>query len=75
MHIVLYSTNCPKCKQLERMLDKVGLSYEICTDIECMVALGMREAPALQVGKTLMNFANAWKWLKEQEKAKNEVAE
>lgn len=59
MHIVLYSTNCPRCKQLERMLDKAGLPYSVCTDVECMVALGMKEAPALQVGGTLMNFTNA----------------
>lgn len=67
MNIVLYSTNCPKCKQLERLLEKVGLEYVVCTDIDAMAALGMREAPYLQVNGKLYHFAAAWKWIKEQE--------
>lgn len=49
------------------MLNKAGIEYEICTDIDCMLALGMRDAPNLQVGGTILNFAEAWKWIKEQE--------
>ena len=65
--VILYSSNCPKCKQLEKMLNIAGIEYEICTDIDCMLALGMRDAPNLQVGGKILNFAEAWKWIKEQE--------
>lgn len=61
MNIVLYSTGCPKCKQLVKMLDKAEIQYEVCTDIDCMVALGMKDAPHLQVNSRLLNFAEAWK--------------
>lgn len=61
MNIVLYSTRCPKCKQLEKMLNKAEIQYEVCTDIDCMVALGFKDAPHLQVGGTILNFAEAWK--------------
>ena len=49
------------------MLNKAGIEYETCTDIDCMLALGMRDAPNLQVGGKILNFAEAWKWIKEQE--------
>ena len=65
--VILYSSNCPKCKQLEKMLNKAGIEYETCTDIDCMLALGMRDAPNLQVGGKILNFAESWKWIKEQE--------
>ena len=67
MDVTLYTIHCPKCKQLERMLDKANLQYEVCTDIDCMAALGIREAPYLQVNGMLMNFTQAWKWVKEQQ--------
>ena len=67
MNIVLYSTNCPKCKQLEKLLDNLHYKYEVCTDVDCMVALGMKSAPNLQVDGKIMDFATAWKWLREQQ--------
>lgn len=75
IHITLYTVDCPKCRQLERLLDKVGLSYDVCKDIDVMAALGMREAPVLQVNGRLLHFAEAWKWVKEQEQNKAKIAE
>lgn len=65
--IVLYTIGCPKCKQLERLLDKNKIKYETCSDINTMNMLGMREVPQLDVNGTLMNFAQAWNWAKQQE--------
>lgn len=75
IHIILYTVDCPKCKQLERLLDKVRLPYTVCKDLDCMAALGMKEAPVLQVNDRLLRFADAWKWVKEQEQNKAEVVE
>lgn len=67
MKIVLYSTNCPKCKILKTKLDKKGLQYETNTDVELMINKGMKSAPYLEVGENLMGFSDAIQWINAQE--------
>ena len=66
-NITMYSTHCPKCAQLEKKLNQMGIKYSICTDVNVMKDLGMKSAPFLQVDDKLMNFAEAWKWTSNQE--------
>ena len=66
MSIVLYSTNCPKCKVLEKKLDSIGVDYTIITDEDLMISKGFSSAPMLEVDGNIMDFGNAVRWAKEQ---------
>jgi glutaredoxin len=68
--IIIYSTKCPKCKQLEKRLNERGIKYEECTDINTMKSLGITTAPYLQVNGELMDFTKAWRWASTQEVTK-----
>ena len=63
--ITLYSTNCPKCRQLEKRLNEREIQYTICSDIEIMKSLGISTVPYLKVDDKLLNFAEAWRWASE----------
>lgn len=67
MDIILYSTNCPRCKVLETKLKQKGLSFTIIRDIEEMTSLGLQSAPVLQVNGTLMDFSEGIKWVNQLE--------
>lgn len=66
MDVILYSTNCPKCKVLEKKLDSTGIDYKIITDEDLMINKGFTSAPMLEVDGLLMDFGNAVRWAKEQ---------
>jgi glutaredoxin len=66
MNVVLYSTNCPKCKVLEKKLDSIGIDYKIVTDEDLMISKGFSSAPMLEVDENIMDFGNAVRWAKEQ---------
>ena len=66
MSIVLYSTNCPKCKVLEKKLDSIGVDYTIVTDEDLMISKEFSSAPMLEVDGNIMDFGNAVRWAKEQ---------
>lgn len=63
MSIILYSTNCPRCIQLEKKLISKNVPFIICNDIGEMQRLGIMSAPVLSVDSELMPFAQAWKWV------------
>ena len=66
--IVVYSTNCPRCKILETKLNQKGITYEVCTDVDEMIALGLSSAPGLKIEDgPIMGFSEAVKWVNEQE--------
>lgn len=67
MEIILYSTDCPRCKVLETKLKQKGLSFTIIRDIEEMTSLGLQSAPVLQVDGTLMGFSEGVKWVNQLE--------
>lgn len=70
--IILYSTGCPKCRILKKKLDEKGVQYEICSDTERMIGLGLTEVPALGVKGELFSFAEAVSWVNQQEGVPNE---
>lgn len=63
MKIILYTIGCPKCKVLESKLDKKGIKYERCEDIETMRQKNLKSAPVLEVDGELMEFSLAIKWV------------
>lgn len=65
MSIILYTTDCPKCKILKQKLDEIGLSYDTNTNIKDMIDLGFTEAPMLNIDGEIMNFSNAMKYINE----------
>ena len=63
---VLYSTGCPKCAVLTKKLDAAGIAYTVNTDVDEMVALGIKSAPMLKADGDLMDFMKANAWLRGQ---------
>lgn len=61
--VKLYSTNCPKCKVLEAKMNEAGIQYEVCTNVDEMIARGMTSAPMLEVDGDLLNFSAANDWI------------
>ena len=70
--IILYSTNCPKCKVICKKLQQKNLDFiEIdckadTTYIEMLSGKGFRGMPVLQVGDEYFDFIKANKWIGEQ---------
>lgn len=64
--VKLYSTNCPKCKVLEMKMKQKNIEYEVSTNVEEMLALGIKSAPILSKEGELLQFADAVKWINEQ---------
>ena len=63
--IMLYSTGCPQCKVLKKMLDDNKVEYTTCSDVSLMMEMGISSVPMLRVDDELMNFPAAMKWVKE----------
>ena len=62
--IKLYSTHCPRCCILEEKLINKEIKYELCTDTQEMISLGLVNAPALQLENgQLLDFGQAIKWI------------
>ena len=64
--IKLYSTHCPQCNALETKLNRAGIKYEICDDLQVMKNLGLKAAPVLETADGLLNFSQAIKWVNQQ---------
>ena len=68
MDIILYSTDCPKCRVLEAALKKKGASFEKCNDVQTMIDLGFMEAPVLRVDEKVLSYKEAMKFVMEEMK-------
>lgn len=71
-NIILYSTNCPKCKVIVKKLKQKGIDF---TEIDCradetyipmLSGKGFTGMPILQVGEDFLDFSKANKWIGEQ---------
>lgn len=60
--VVLYSTNCPKCKALEKQLKKSKIEYKVVTDKDVMISKGFTSAPKLEVNGEVMDYTTAVRW-------------
>lgn len=60
--IKFYSTNCPRCHILQKKLNEKNINYEIHTDIQEMIELGLVNAPALKLENgEILDFGEAIK--------------
>jgi|P1105metagenome_2_1110788.scaffolds.fasta_scaffold00521_104 hypothetical protein len=62
MTVKLFSTNCPKCRALEKQLNKSKIEYELVTDRNVMAEKGFMSAPKLEVNGEIMDYMEAVKW-------------
>ena len=67
MHVILHTTNCPKCKILETKLNMKNIAFQKNEDIdvELLREKGFMSAPVLQVGDEYLDFTHANKWISE----------
>lgn len=63
MNVILYSTNCPRCKILKSKLDDKKVIYSIVNDVDKMLSMGMAVVPVLEVDGVRMNFKKAINWI------------
>lgn len=63
--MILYSTNCPKCKVLKEKLDNLHMEYTVCDDMDLMISKGFLSIPMLEDDDKIMTFNEAIRWLKE----------
>lgn len=62
--ITLYSIpRCPRCAVLKQQLDRADIEYDLITDVEAMISMGITSAPMLRVGGKLLGFSDAFKWV------------
>ena len=61
-NITLYSTGCPLCKGLEKILNSKHISYTLCTDENKMQELGIKQVPMLLVNGNLLRTPQAMQW-------------
>ena len=61
-NVLLYSTNCPKCKILETKLNQKNIKYLVKNsddDLNKLFEEGFREMPVLEVDNTKYTFGEA----------------
>lgn len=67
MEIILYSTNCPKCKILEKKLTEKNIKFTKNNNAIDMTELGIDQVPVLSIDGKLLSFVEANKWINERE--------
>ena len=63
--IILYSTECPKCRVLETKLQSKGIYYTKNTSVDEMTKLGFTNVPMLKVDNDYLDFGDAVRWINE----------
>lgn len=65
MEVIFYSTNCPKCKILEKKLTEKNIKFTKNNNVVEMTELGIDQVPVLSINGSLLNFVEANKWINE----------
>ena len=60
----MYTTHCPQCKVLEKMLNDKKIEYTQITDINIMKSKGIQSVPYLEVEGELKNFKESMEWIR-----------
>lgn len=63
--VIFYTVGCPRCTVLEKKLKEANIDYEIFSDVDKMLEMGMDDMPVLEVNGKRMSFSEAVKWVKE----------
>ena len=61
--VIMYTTNCPKCRVLESKLKDRNIVFSKVTDVEEMRKLGYLSVPKLSVDGKVMDFTEAIDWV------------
>lgn len=64
MKVTLYSTHCPRCNVLETKLREKNIEFTEETDVQKMLSLGIKSAPALGVEGKILDFKEATNWIR-----------
>ena len=67
MEIILYSTNCPKCKILEKKRTEKNIKFTKNNNVIEMSELGIDQVPVLSIDGKMLSFVEANKWINERE--------
>ena len=62
--VIMYTTHCPQCKILEKMLNDKKIEYTQITDIDIMKSKGIQSVPYLEVEGELKNFKESMEWIR-----------
>lgn len=62
--VIMYTTHCPQCKVLEKMLNDKKIEYTQITDIDVMKSKGIQSVPYLEVEGELKNFKESMEWIR-----------
>ena len=62
--VIMYTTHCPQCKVLEKMLNDKKIEYIQITDIDIMKSKGIQSVPYLEVEGELKNFKESMEWIR-----------
>lgn len=62
--ITMYTTHCPQCKVLEKMLNDKKIEYTQVTDIDTMKSKGIQSVPYLEIDGVLKNFKESMEWIR-----------
>ena len=62
--VIMYTTHCPQCKVLEKMLNDKQIEYTQITDIDVMKSKGIQSVPYLEVEGELKNFKESMEWIR-----------
>ena len=63
MSIILYSTDCPKCKILKAKLEAKNIQYVENNNIVEMKSLGIDTVPVLSLDGKMLTFMDANNWV------------
>ena len=63
--VKMYTTHCPQCRVLEKLLIDKKIEFETVEDIELMKNKGIMSVPQLEIDGELMNMRRAMKWINE----------
>lgn len=61
--VILYTTDCPKCRVLKAKLQHAAIEFEEEHDVDVMLMKGMKSAPALEVDGKIYDFKSAIDWI------------
>ena len=62
--VIMYTTHCPQCKVLEKMLNDKKIEYTQITDIDVMKSKGIQSVPYLEIEGELKNFKESMEWIR-----------
>ena len=65
MQVILYHQDgCGMCKAVEMQLNKKGIKFESCKDIDLMLSKGITGTPAIEVDGKLFVKKECLDWIK-----------